>query len=225
MNSRIFSIEIQQYLHENAGQSPAKVALKKSPFEGVSAAELAEQVDTRQRLKIKLPHWLAAENIYFPPRQNAEQCSSEQTALYKANLLSGKIAIDLTGGFGVDVWALSQYFDKVHYCEMNEQLFSIVEHNFKQLQCENVHCHLGDGWEILSSLKKDLLLFGVKYYLIYLDPARRDEHNRKMVSFADCVPDVVANKDILFQYSDQVMLKASPMMDISLALEELVGVK
>lgn len=219
MNQRILNIEVQQYLQDNAEQPPTKVALKKSPFDGVSAAELAEQVDTQQRLKTKLPHWLDANNIYFPPRQNAEQCSSEQTALYKANLVEGKKAIDLTGGFGVDVWALSQRFESVHYCEMNEGLFPVVVHNFKQLECNNVHCHLGDGLETLISPQKE------KYDLIYLDPARRDEHNRKMVSFADCVPDVVANKDLLFQYSDRVMLKASPMMDISLALEDLSGVK
>ncbi|MDA3853878.1 MAG: RsmD family RNA methyltransferase [Bacteroidales bacterium] len=219
MNQRILNIEVQQYLQDHADQAPAKVALKKSPFEGVSAAELAEQVDTRQRLKTKLPHWLAADNVYFPPRQNAEQCSSEQTALYKANLFNGKTAIDLTGGFGVDAWALSQHFEAVHYCEMNELLFPVVEHNFKQLECNNVHCHLGDGLKFLP--KPD----GLKYDLIYLDPARRDEHNRKMVSFADCVPDVLAHRDLLFQYSDRVMLMASPMMDISLALKDLSGVK
>ena len=150
MNPRILSIEVQQHLQDHAVQSPAKVALKKSPFDAVSAAELAEQVDTRQRLKTKLPHWLAANKIYFPPRQNAEQCSSEQTALYKAKLFHGKTAIDLTGGFGVDVWALSQHFEAVHYCEMNELLFPIVEHNFKQLECDNVHCHLGNRSSFIS---------------------------------------------------------------------------
>lgn len=219
MNLNLLSIEVQQYLHDNAKQSPTKVALRKSPFEGVSAAELAEQVDTRQRLKNKLPHWIEAENPYFPPRQNAEQCSSEQTALYKANLVIGKVAIDLTGGFGVDVWALSQYFETVDYCEINASLFPIVAHNFKQLQCTNVECHLGNGLEILENSKKK------SYDLIYLDPARRDEHNRKMVSFGDCVPNVIAHKELLFQHSHKVMIKASPMMDISLALKELSNVK
>ena len=219
MNPNILSIEVQRYLQDNAVRSPAQVALKKSPFGDVSSAELAEQVDTRQRLKTKLPHWISADNIYFPPRQNAEQCSSEETALYKAKLVGGTGAIDLTGGFGVDAWALSQRFEQVHYCEMNAQLFPIVEHNFTQLQRDNVLCHQGDALEILQHSEKE------KYDLIYLDPARRDEHNRKMVSFADCVPDVVANKNLLFNYSDKVMLKASPMMDISLALEELEGVK
>lgn len=219
MNHSILTSEVQQFLTENAKVSPAQVALKKSPYDGVNSSELAEQIDSCQRLKTKLPHWIVAENIFFPPRQNSEQCSSEETAIYKANLVGGKSAIDLTGGFGVDVWAISQRFDTVDYCEMNSQLFPIVEHNFKQLQCANVECHLGDGLETLNNSKKE------KYDLIYLDPARRDEHNRKMVSFADCVPDVVAHRELLFQYSDKVMLKASPMMDISIALDELDGVK
>jgi len=207
---------VQAYLKENAEQSPSAVALKKSPFAELSSSELAEQVDSRQRLKNKLPHWLAAENIYYPPRQNAEQCSSEASALYKAALVSGKRAIDLTGGFGVDAWALSKAFEQVDYCELNAQLFPIVKHNFQALACTNVRCHLGDGLAFLQDKHYDL---------IYLDPARRDEHNRKMVSFADCVPNVISHQASLIAQAGQVMIKASPMMDISLALKTLENVK
>ena len=217
MNPHLLTSEVQHYLEEKAGQSPAKVALKKSPFEKVSAAELAEQVDTRQRLKSKLPHWIEAKKTYFPPRQNAEQCSSEATALYKAHLVGGKQAIDLTGGFGVDVWAFSQRFDHVDYCEMNAQLFPLVKHNFEALRCDNVDCHLGDALITLAGQKR-------AYDLIYLDPARRDEHNRKMVSFSDCVPNVVEHKTELFKHSENILIKASPMMDITLAINELVNV-
>lgn len=217
VNKEILSIDVQLFLKEHAGLSPAKVALKKSPFASVTSSELAEQVDSAQRLKTKLPHWTDANNIYFPPRQNSEQCSSEPTALYKAGLVSGKKAIDLTGGFGVDVWAFSQRFEHVDYCEMNEALFPIVAHNFTALDRTNVSCHLGDGVAFLATQQQ--------YDLIYLDPARRDEHNRKMVSFADCLPNVVALQSELFEHADTVMVKASPMMDISLALDELQCVK
>lgn len=216
MNKAILSPSVQRYLQDNAGLSPAQVALKKSPFAEVSASELAEQIDASQRLKTKLPTWSAAENIYFPPRQNAEQCSSEDTAHYKASLLSGEQAIDLTGGFGVDAWAFAKCFASVDYCEMNAALVPIVSHNFSVLACANVTCHCGDGLDVLRKHNYDL---------IYLDPARRDEHNRKMVSFSDCVPNVVEHQDLLLAHADKVMIKASPMMDISLALEELEGVK
>lgn len=216
MNPSLLSIEVQAYLQENEKSDPSAVALKKSPFSEALPSELAEQVDSRQRLRSKLPTWLKTQNIYFPPRQNAEQCSSEETANYKAALVSGKTAIDLTGGFGVDVWAFAKCFDHVDYCEMNSELFPIVEHNFFALACANVSCHFGDGLKFLK---------GKKYDLIYLDPARRDEHNRKMVSFSDCLPDVVTHQNLLFDHCDKLMIKASPMMDISLALEELNGVK
>ncbi len=217
MNKHILKPDVQEFLCNNAKKSPTEIALKKSPFAEISSSELAEQIDSKQRLSSKLPTWINTPNIYFPPRQNAEQCSSELTANYKASLFSGKTAIDITGGFGVDVWALSSNFDTVHYCEMNEQLFPIVEHNFDALG-KNVQCHFGDGIETLKTAENH-------YDLIYLDPARRDEHNRKMVSFADCVPNVVKLQDLFFTLSENVMVKASPMMDISLALEELKGVK
>ncbi len=226
MNPSILTSEVQQFLKENAKVTPAQMALKKSPFVDVGSSELAGQIDSYQRLRSKLPTWTASANIYYPPRQNAEQCSSEATAKYKASLVSGKKAIDLTGGFGVDVWALSQRFEQVDYCEMNEQLYPIVAHNFKRLGCENVTCHLGDGVEFLLKSDGGSKPPGFNLYdLIYLDPARRDEHNRKMVSFADCVPNVVELQDTFFEHSEKAMIKASPMMDVSLALDELKYVK
>lgn len=218
MNHRILTSDVQSFLKENASKSSSKIAFKKSPFEGVTSSELAEQIDSLQRLKNKLPHWLECENIYYPPRRNAEQCSSERTALYKAGLVKGDYVIDLTGGFGVDTWAFSQQFKQIKYCEINPNLFSIAEHNFKSLRCNNVQCHCDNGLEIISKQN-------TSYDLIYIDPARRDKHNRKMVGFADCIPDVIANKTLLLHHSSCIMLKASPMMDISLALEELQNVK
>ena len=216
MNPNILSTEVQAYLKAHAKISPATIALRKSPFSEVSSSELAEQVDSCQRLKTKLPTWLNTESIYFPPKQNAEQCSSQETANYKAKLLSGRKAIDLTGGFGVDTWAFAKNFNQVDYCEMNTELFSIVKHNFLTLSCTNVNCHFGDGLKYLK---------GKSYDLIYLDPARRDKHNRKMVSFSDCLPDVIYHQNFLLDHSPSVMIKASPMMDISLAIKELQGIK
>lgn len=218
LNRSILTSEVQQFLKENAKVSPAQVALKKSPFDGISSSELAEQIDSSQRLRTKLPTWLDAENTYYPPRQNAEQCSSEATAQYKANLVSGKSTIDLTGGFGVDAWAFAQNFEAVTYCEMNEKLFPIVKNNFEKLGCENIFCEEGDSIFYLQNSQKS-------FDLIFLDPARRDEYNRKMVSFSDCIPDIVEHQDLLFERTSTILVKASPMMDISLALEELKGVK
>ncbi len=216
LNSSILSIDVQDFLKENAQVAPSKVALKKSPFSELTSSELAEQVDSRQRLSSKLPHWLATPQIYYPPRQNAEQCSSEETARYKASLVAGKRAIDLTGGFGVDSWALAQRFSTLDYCEINTALYPIVAHNFRVLGCDNISPHCVNGLDVLQDQDYDL---------IYLDPARRDVYNRKMVSFSDCVPNVIEHQDMFFDRSRIILLKASPMMDISLAVAELKGVK
>lgn len=218
MNNAILSPEAQLYLEQNAKTSPSDIALRKSPFSDISSPALAEQVDARQRLASKLPSWLASQNIYYPPRRNAEQCSSEATARYKAQLYSGHKAIDLTGGFGVDVHAFSKQFTHVDYCEMDDVLFPIVEHNLRQLAPKQVRCHFGNSIDFLMSNESD-------YDLIYLDPARRDEHNRKMVGFADCVPNVMELQDVLFERSGVVMVKASPMMDITRGIHELRHVK
>lgn len=218
MNQNLLTSEAQSYLESNSKELASKIALSKSPIKDVTPSELAEQIDSQQRLSSKLPNWLGTKNIYYPPRRNAEQCSSEATAQHKAQLVKGDKAIDLTGGFGVDAYVFSQYFKTVDYCEMDEVLFPIVEHNMKQLNTHHVNCHFGNSIDYLKQ-NNDV------YDLIYLDPHRRDKHNRKMVGFADCAPNVVELLDLLFSKSSTLMVKASPMMDISRAVQELSHVE
>ena len=101
LNHRLLDPEIQAYLHAHKEDDPAQFALKKSPFEGVTSSELAQQLLGRQKAMDKLPLWQATEGIYFPEKLSLEQASSEATARYKASLVGEGTLLDATGGFGV----------------------------------------------------------------------------------------------------------------------------
>ncbi len=216
MNPHILKSEVQQFITQNSNRSVADIALSSSPFEGVAASELAQQIDGKQRLKKKVPQWVNTAGIYYPERRSLEQCSSISTADYKANLIVGDKILDMTGGMGVDTWAIAKKSKEVVYCEQHNELFHISRHNFKILNADSIITHYGDALELLSN--------SGQFSCIYIDPARRDEHNRKMVSFADCQPDVLTNMPLLWEHTAKIMIKASPMMDISQAISELQNV-
>ncbi len=218
MNTNILQPEIQQFIKANNNVSVSKIALSQSPFAGVTAAELAQQIDGKQRLAKKIPQWVNTEGIYYPQRQSLEQCSSFSTANYKSNLITGTKVLDMTGGMGVDTWAKAQKTTQMVYCEQNKELCDITQHNFSVLGAKNIKVFNGDALLFLQQNKE-------QFDTIYIDPARRDTYNRKMVSFTDCQPDVVTNRELLWQYTSRILIKASPMLDINRAIGELQNVK
>ncbi|WP_455004651.1 THUMP-like domain-containing protein [Capnocytophaga gingivalis] len=212
LNYQLVTPEVQAYLQEHLWEEAPKFALKKSPFSGVSASELAQQLLGRQKAKEKLPLWHRTQGIYYPVKLSLEQASSEATARYKASLVTGHL-LDATGGFGVDDYFFAQRCKSVTHCELQEELSEIVAHNFAVLGAD-IHCVAQDSYAYLASE-------GKHYDVIYLDPARRDTHKRKVFFLEDCTPDVPHSLDFLWQYTDTILLKASPMLDISRALTQL----
>ena len=126
------------------------------------------------------------------------------------------ILVDLTGGMGVDTSFLSDNFDKTYYVEMQEELCDIARHNFKILN-KNI--------EVVNDNAEHFLTTCDEVDCIYLDPARRDEYGRKMVSLHDCSPDVAELQDVLFEKAKAVMVKLSPMLDIDIVKKELKNIK
>jgi len=208
----------RQFINDHLYSDPLKLALKKSPFPDISMRELLVQIEGKRKAKEKIPSFFQTDDIIYPPSVSMEQCSSEQTALYKASLCGGNQLVDLTGGFGVDTWMFSKKFDNVVYCEKDEALVNIARHNFSVLQAQNIDIQHGDG---LDFLKQQTQTFD----WIYIDPSRRDQYNRKMQALSDCTPDVVENLDFLFQYGNRIMLKTSPMLDIDKAVSDLKHVE
>ena len=214
LNPRILHKDVQRFIMENQKADLHKVVLKGSPFEGLDIREIAEQIQSRSKCVEKLPTWLEHPNIYFPNKISIEQSSSEITASYKANLFNGEVMADLTGGFGVDCHYFCKSFGKVFHCEMQESLSQIVQHNSKVLNTPQMECIHGDGLEFA-------LEYDGHFDLLYADPARRGKNNAKVFLLQDCEPNIVPNVEKLLRKSDRMMVKLSPVLDISSALRDL----
>ncbi len=218
MNPAILHTHIQYFINQNLRSDLSKLLFKGSPFQGITIQELAGQIESKRKSKNKLPTWYASKQIYYPHKLNIEQTSSEVTARYKAGLISGKTLIDLTGGFGVDSYAFAKQFQKVIHCELNTELSTIVQHNFKVLKATTIKCIAQDGIAYLQQTEQ-------RYDWVYIDPSRRSSSKQRVFLLKDCLPDIPQNLDILFRFSNQIMVKASPLLDISRAIDELTSVK
>ena len=198
---------IEAHLHDDVRE----LALKYRNAE-VDMALALRQIEARQLLRKKVPSWSDNPDLLFPAHLSVEQCSSEATAQYKASLLQGNSFADLTGGLGVDCHFISQHFKEVDYVELNPDLCALAKNNFNVL-----------GSTItVQNIPAEAYLNNCKPVdCIFIDPARRDNYGRKTVSIADCTPNVIELQDQLLQKARKVMVKLSPMLDISKALEEL----
>ncbi len=210
--------EIQSFIIENESASVEHLLLSARFPPGCPAATIAEQIAGRQIAKDKLPLWYGAPNIVYPKQLSLEQCSSEKTAVFKASLIKGARFVDLTGGFGVDTTMVAQNFKEAIYVESQPELCVIAQHNFKQLGRTNIQVHNTSAEDFLSGND-------TAFDFVFIDPARRDQFNRKMHSFKDCTPDMLELKSTLLQRSDTILIKASPMLDIKKSIEELESVK
>ena len=173
------------------------------------------QIEGNSRSKNKLPIWHDSIDIIFPPKINLEQTSSEITAEYKASLIKGSSLADLTGGFGVDCFFFSENFDTVFYFETNTPLSEIAAHNFKVLGKLNINCKNEDGIKAIEKTSFDT---------IYIDPSRRNDTKGKVFLFEDCIPNIPKTFDYLMERCNQLMIKTSPMLDISVGLIEINNV-
>ena len=218
MNTAILHTKVQQFITENLKTDITKLILKGSPFSDVSIQELANQIVSKQKSEYKLASWFITAQIYYPSKITIEQTSSEHTASYKSNLVSGASIIDITGGFGIDCFYFSKQFKAVTHCEINTELSTIVAHNFKQLKINNITTFSGDALDFLRSTKE-------KFDFIYIDPSRRDAVKGKVFLLQDCVPNVPENIDFVFSKTNQILIKTSPILDITSAINELKFIK
>ena len=204
------------FVKEHAADDVQRLALEVRKHPEVDAHFALDQIAGRQKSRTKLPSWAEVDALIFPPSVSIEQCSSEATASYKSSLVSGESLVDLTGGFGVDFSFLANRFSSAVYVERQEHLCHIAEHNFKVLGLSHVQVVNDDAEHYLATMSV--------VDLIYLDPARRDGAGNRVFRLDDCTPNVVQLLDLLLAKGRQVMIKLSPMLDVSQALRQLRGV-
>ena len=206
------SSETLRFIEENVRADVRSLALQAKKYPRVDMAMAVVQIAGRQIAVAKVPSWYRTEGLLYPKHLSMEQCSSEATAIYKAGLVEGDTFADLTGGFGIDCSFLSRKFKQADYVERQSELCELAEHNFPLLGLK-IGVHNEDGVEYLKQMYPVDVLF--------LDPARRDGHGGKTVAISDCEPDVSALEDLLVEKAKKVMVKLSPMLDLSLALKAL----
>ena len=215
--NQLLNPEIQNFIQENLSNDVSELALKKNPFSNSNYSDIINQIISKNKAKEKLPTWFFTKKIIYPEKISIEQTSSEKTAKYKATIIKGKNIIDCSGGFGVDAYYFSKYFDNVIHCEINPELSKIVEHNFNQMQINTIKCICDDSKEILNQLNQ-------KFDCIYIDPSRRNNSKGKVFMLADCLPNVVELQDFYFKFSDTLLIKTAPILDLHAGILELKNV-
>ena len=211
------SPETQLFIREHQTDDVRALALQARKYPNVDMPTAITQIAGRQVAAEKIPSWRDTDDIWYPKHLSLEQCSSEVTARYKATLLKGNSLTDLTGGFGIDCAFLAARFKSATYVERQQELCEIAAHNFPILNLNHINVKNEDGVSYLQAMSP--------VDCIFLDPARRNEHGGKTVAISDCEPDVAELEELLLNKAGQVMVKLSPMLDLSLALKELQHVQ
>ena len=215
--------ELTAFVQEHLNDDVTRLILDRSRWQGIDIELAAACIESRKKLKNKVQEWYANPELVFPIRLSAEQCSSTPTGHYKAEI-AARIAdkddfriADLTGGLGVDSWFFSKKASEVLYNEMQIKLCQAAKHNFASLNCHNIQI----SNEIASAETIDGILSPFKPDIVYLDPARRSESGKKVFLIEECTPDILVLKDKLFSNCRHILLKLSPMADISMVCSRL----
>ena len=204
----------REFVREHRDEDVRQLALRGTKDPEVDLAFALQQIDGRKRAQEKLPSWAAIEGIVWPSHLSMEQCSSEQTARYKAEVAgSGVSFVDLTAGFGVDAAFIAQGFQRAVCVELQPELCAISSENFKLLGLHQMEVVNGNGLDYLHTM--------TPADLVFIDPARRNEHGGRTYGIADCTPNVLDFIDELLEKAQRVMIKLSPMLDWRKAVEDI----
>lgn len=207
------------FAQAHRGDDPVRLLLQQGRYPGVDMRLVAQQLEGLREAPAKWPFLAACPDVAYPPTLNREQSSSEATARYKASLVADSPlpGADLTGGMGVDSYFFAQQTPQFHYCEQDEQLCRLAEHNFSALGSNNITIHHGDSLQWLKTTGEQSFSF------IFIDPARRDGHGRRVTAFDDCTPNLLEHLPLLRSRAHRLLVKASPMLDVRQAASQLGG--
>lgn len=222
MVDKVASREVQYYIKENENADEKTLILKHKTILGLPTSVIADQIRGRRKAKEKLPTLYKTAGIVYPKGLNLEQSSSEATAQLKTEIISKlkgnkNSCADLTGGFGIDSLFFSKLFKRVDYVEPNVDLHQIVRHNHNRLGANKIDYFETTAEQFLEESTNS-------YDLIFIDPSRRDKGNKKIFRFSECLPDVTQLTNQIFSKTNYLLIKASPLIDITQGLSELKNV-
>ncbi len=217
MIEALLTPEVQKFIRDHENDDPATLMLRAKQHADIPLKEAVEQIQSRKKAKTKLPTWYSATDLIYPPPLSLEQSSSAVTAEYKASLFSGKKFVDLTGGMGIDFSFLSKSFKKGFYVERQANLVKLAPHNMGRLGLTSAVFHHAEADEFLNQTNE-------KFDLIFLDPARRGNHDQKVFRIEDCEPNVLSLLPLMKSKTKSVLMKTSPLLDIKGAVKDLGGV-
>ncbi len=241
--------ELRDFIQEHMNDDTSELLLAARKYLGIDVPFAVEQIEARRRLKGKLPEWYGNADLIMGGRVPAEQCSSEQTARYKRSIIEGQSLCDMTGGMGVDFWYMSEGMERAIYTERSEELCEVAKHNFQMLQTlpspslqggSSISANEGTNGETSEQSNHSLPVGRVRggsvrcgdgrelpipsVDVIYLDPARRAGDGSRVYAMEECEPNIVEWQDELLAHAQMVLVKLSPMVDLTDVLRKLKGV-
>ena len=198
---------LMAFIQAHLSDDPDRLLLSASRYPEIDMPFVVAQITARRQIKEKLPTWYQQEQLLFPAKIAAEQCSSEQTALYKQQLVTEEDTLcDLTGGLGIDSYYFSRRVKQVYYIERFPSYCEVARANMATLGARNVVVLEGDSTQWLDQLPA--------IDVFYVDPARRGEGNKRMFALSDCEPDLTQLLPRLLDKAPRVIAKLSPMADL-----------
>ncbi len=220
MQNSLLAPEIQEYIRQHEHADEKALVLQHKTILNVPAASIAEQIRGRRKAKDKIPSYYLETGILYPPGLNLEQSSSEETALFKSNLIpaNSQTGADLTGGFGIDSLFLSRRATKWYYVEPNAELLAIARHNHIRLGATNIG-------HINTTAEQFLLNDALDLDFVFIDPSRRSATQQKTYRLSETEPDITKLQNAVFDKTNTLLIKASPWLDIRQGLAELKEVK
>jgi precorrin-6B methylase 2 len=204
-----------KFIELNKNKSLPEIALELSKT-NLDKDFILAQINGIQKAKTKLPEFYNTEKIIYPTKLSMEQCSSEQTGVYKSRIINGESLIDLTGGFGIDSFYFSKTYEHVTHIEQNKALSEIANENFKLLKVQNIKTLNSTAEEFIQTTK-------VKADIVYIDPSRRNE-NQRVFKLDECLPNIIELAPEIFKISDKILVKTAPLLDIKQTLKDLKNV-
>lgn len=217
----IYNESAEEFIRQHISDSPDRLRFAmhgKQPGFDVNLA--ITQIEATRKCKSKIPFFLAHKSFIIPDTSLAEQASNQYISLFHTFLIGkDKSVIDLTAGLGIDAFTMALTGNRVSAIEMNPSRAMILKHNSKVLDINDITVYEDEAMKWLSDNPS------ARFNYIFIDPARRTESNVRSFLLEDSSPDTVTHQQLLLNHADDVLIKASPLLDISKTISDFTNVK